>query len=43
MNKTILGDTARIAAFSMFLVATVVSGQAVSADEETGNFLGLDL
>ncbi len=43
MNKTILGDTARIAAFSMFLVATVVSGQAVGAEEETGNFLGLDL
>ena len=43
MNKTILGGTARIAAFSMFLAATVVPGQAVGAEDETGNFLGLDL
>jgi hypothetical protein len=27
----------------MFLAATVVSGQAVGGEEETGNFLGLDL
>ena len=43
MNKTILGGTARIAAFSMFLAATVVPGQAVGAEDEAGNFLGLDL
>ncbi len=43
MNKTILGGTARIAAFSMFLAVTVVPGQAVGAEDETGNFLGLDL
>ncbi len=43
MNKTILGGTARITAFSMFLAVTVVPGQAVGAEDETGNFLGLDL
>ncbi len=32
-----------IAAFSMFLTATVVPGQAVGAEDETFNFLGLDL